>query len=191
MQKRNKLAIFDLDGTLFDTKNVNFNAYSQAIGECGFKVDIDYQYYCEFCNGNNYRTFLPTIITNISDQDMQRIHDIKKELYPNCLCYAEKNEHLFSLISLIKEEYVIALVTTASRKNTNDILQHFGVASHFDFIICQEDVCETKPSPEGFVKAMEIAKVDKNNTIIFEDSEVGLRAAEESGAKYVRVYGYN
>ena len=27
MNLKNKLAIFDLDGTLFDTKDVNYNAY--------------------------------------------------------------------------------------------------------------------------------------------------------------------
>ena len=28
---KNKLAIFDLDGTLFDTKDVNYNAYQNAV----------------------------------------------------------------------------------------------------------------------------------------------------------------
>ena len=31
MTSKNKLAIFDLDGTLFDTKDVNYNAYKNAI----------------------------------------------------------------------------------------------------------------------------------------------------------------
>ena len=31
MSLKNKLAIFDLDGTLFDTKDVNYNAYQNAI----------------------------------------------------------------------------------------------------------------------------------------------------------------
>lgn len=43
---KNKLAIFDMDGTLFDTKDVNYRAYKFAIEQCGFcinhKVIFDY-----------------------------------------------------------------------------------------------------------------------------------------------------
>lgn len=191
MVKRNKLAIFDLDGTLFDTKNVNYKAYSEAISFCGFDADIDYAYYCDFCNGNNYKVFLPQIIPGISKVDMEKIHELKKTLYSKYLNFAEKNEHLFSIIDRLRDEYVIALVTTASKVNTLEILFSFSVTDYFDLIITQEDVKETKPSPECFEKAMEIAAINKTSTIIFEDSDVGLKAAASSGANYVKVYGYN
>ena len=45
-----KLAVFDLDGTLFDTKDVNFSAYSKVLEELGYKERIDYKYYCDYCN---------------------------------------------------------------------------------------------------------------------------------------------
>lgn len=54
-----KLVIVDLDGTLFDTKDVNYHAYKDAISPYGF--DIDYKYYCEFCNGRHYLDFLPQL----------------------------------------------------------------------------------------------------------------------------------
>lgn len=188
---KKKLAVFDLDGTLFDTKNVNYTAYSQALTECGIQCGIDYRFYCDFCNGNNYRTFLPQIVLGITESDMQRVHEAKKRIYKDCLEQARKNEHLFSMIKLMKEEYMVAVVTTASRANSEDILECFGVKSLFDFIITQEDVDNTKPSPECFMKAMSAAGVSLEDTIIFEDAETGLAAAAASGAKYVKVYGYN
>lgn len=191
MGKVKKLAIFDLDGTLFDTKDVNFRAYSKAIQECGYQADIDYNYYCDFCNGKNYKTFLPVLIPKITPEGMQAIHDAKKRLYTSYLKYAVKNKSLFSLIESIRGEYVIALVTTASRENVDDILKGFRVAGEFDIIITQEDVINCKPAPECFLLAMERAGVMAENTIIFEDSEAGLEAAEASGAHYVKVYGYN
>lgn len=190
MEKK-KLAIFDLDGTLFDTKNVNFNAYSKALEKCGFQEKIDYQYYCEFCNGNNYKTFLPHIVKGISNEEMKAVHDEKKREYKNFIGFARKNEHLFSIIDLVRDEYVTALVTTASRDNTMDILGEFDVVNKFDFIITQEDVTLTKPNPECFELAVKLAEVDKKNAIIFEDSETGLKAAEASDISYVKVYGYN
>ncbi len=191
MEKRNKLAIFDLDGTLFDTKNVNFTAYSKALENCGLKCDIDYEYYCDFCNGNNYKVFLPKIVEGITDEQLKQVHDEKKKLYKEFLHLSRKNEQLFSIIDLINVEYQIALVTVASKENALDILTAFSVVDKFDFIITQEDVEKTKPDPEGFTKAINKADVSLENTIIFEDSETGIKAAEGSGAKYVKVYGYN
>lgn len=188
---RNKLAIFDMDGTLFDTKNVNFHAYKQALNECGLNANIDYDYYCKFCNGNNYKVFLPVILPEITIEQMEYVHDRKKQLYPQYLKNARINKNLFTLINLIKNEYQIALVTTASKKNLNDILDFFKIRNTFDFILTQEDVKHTKPNPEGFLVAMNRAGVSRKNTLIFEDSDTGIEAAEKSGADYVRVYGYN
>ena len=56
-----KLIIVDLDGTLFDTKDVNYHAYKEAIAPYGY--DMDYKYYCEFCNGRHYLDFLPQVTT--------------------------------------------------------------------------------------------------------------------------------
>ena len=87
--KKQRLAIFDLDGTLFDTKDVNFNAYNKALLNCGFLRKLDYQYYCDYCNGNNYKYFLPEIIDGISEDEMKFIHNEKKLLYS----YYHYNNH--------------------------------------------------------------------------------------------------
>lgn len=191
MKRRCKLAVFDLDGTLFDTKNVNFHAYQRAIKESGFDINIDYQYYCDFCNGNHYKVFIPQIIPEISEEALHLIHERKKVAYADYLDRARKNDFLFFLIDSIRDEYAIALVTTASRKNTQDILEKFSIGDCFDITITQEDVEKTKPSPECFLKAMKEMGISPEGTIIFEDSDTGIEAAKRSGAKYMRVYGYN
>ena len=191
MESREKLAIFDLDGTLFDTKNVNYKAYCKAIKECGFEVDVDYSYYCEFCNGNSYKVFLPIIVPGITEESMYSVHEFKKQVYVDFIDCARKNQHLFALIDLMRREYQIALVTTASRKNTDDILGAFNVSDEFDYIFTQEDVKQPKPDPEGFLLAMKKTGANTNSTLIFEDSDTGIEAAQRSGANYIRVYGYN
>ena len=50
---------------------------------------------------------------------------------------------------------------------------------------------KTKPNPECFIQAMKYFNIDANNTIIFEDSEIGLEAARLSKANYIKVFGYN
>ncbi len=190
MNKR-KLAIFDLDGTLFDTKDVNYFAYREAIKCCGFSAEIDYGFYCSYCNGNHYKEFLPVIIPGISESEMRKIHEYKKKVYAEYLPYAKKNHSLFDLISSIKSDYKTALVTSASRKNVNDILGTFQVYGLFDFIVTQNDVKRCKPDPEGFLKVIKESGVSLDRTIIFEDSKTGIIAAKQSGANYVQVFGWN
>lgn len=186
-----KLAIFDLDGTLFCTKDVNYHSYQKALNECGINIKIEYNFYCEYCNGNSYKVFLPKIIPDISNEVLEKIHNSKKVLYNDYLKYAIKNEHLFNIIKLIKTDYIVAIATTASKENTMDILRYFNVENIFDYILTKEDVNEPKPSPEVFNKLMEITGIDKSNTVIFEDSKTGLKAANKSGANVIRVYGFN
>ena len=191
MSLKNKLAIFDLDGTLFDTKDVNYNAYQNAIKMLGIDSEIDYNNFCNFYNGKNYREFLPKIIPDITEEQMKNIHNFKKNIYTQYLDKARKNELLFLMIQEIKEKFYISIVTNASKKNVEDILEKFFVKKLFDLLITQEDVESPKPSAEGFLKAMRYFNISKENTIIFEDSEIGIQAADKAEVDYVRVYGYN
>ena len=79
-------------------------------------------------------------------------------------------------------QYHLAVVTTASRKNTMELLRYYDYEKLFEFIITQEDIDRPKPDPQGFLIAMEKLGMDSKHTIIFEDSEVGLQAAETTGA---------
>lgn len=176
---KNKLAIFDLDGTLFDTKEINYLSYKQAINEVGF--ELDYEFFCTSCNGKHYKEFLSEIVTE-NENLLEKIHKRKKELYNSNLKVARMNKHLFVMIDLIKCDYHLALVTTASRKNCEDILRYFGKYDIFDLILTQEDVTNIKPHPEGFLKAMKYFKVIPEMTIIYEDSKVGIEAAHRSNA---------
>ena len=191
MSLKNKLAIFDLDGTLFDTKDVNYNAYQNAIKMVEIDVKIDYNDFCNLYNGKNYREFLPKIIPDITEEQMKNIHNFKKNIYTKYLDKAKKNNLLFAILQEMKKSFFISIVTNASKKNVDDILEKFSIKELFDLLITQEDIENPKPSAEGFLKAMDYFNISKENTIIFEDSEIGIQAAVKSGADYVKVYGYN
>lgn len=171
-----KLAIFDLDGTLFDTREVNYMAYKKALLEYNF--NLTYEYFCEYCNGKNYLEFLPKISTE-DIEILKEIHKKKKQYYSLFIDKTVENKHLFNLIDLIKNHYKIALVTTASKENVFQLLNFYHKRNLFDMIITKEDVIQTKPNPEGFIKAMKFFNSSSEETIIFEDSEVGIQAARK------------
>lgn len=174
-----KLALFDLDGTLFDTKYVNFYAYNEGLRKFG--VSLEEKFFCEECNGRHYKTFLPKVLN--TEEEIEEVHKIKKECYSKYLSKAKENEHLFAIVQGLKKlGYKLVVCTTASKKNTEDILEYFQKKDLFDYIITQEEVKEKKPNPEVFLKAMEYYHALPEETMIFEDADVGIEAARKTGA---------
>lgn len=183
-----KLMMIDLDGTLFDTKEINYRAYKEAIEPYGF--EIDYKYYCEFCNGRYYTDFLPKITTT-DERILLDMHKRKKEAYSKYLRYGRVNQNLVDMIKARGAECKAALVTTASKQNTFDILNEFSLVGIFDLILTHEDITKSKPDPEGFLKAMDYFRISPNESVIFEDSSVGIEAAEKTGATVFVAKGFN
>jgi len=171
------LAIFDLDGTLFDTRQVNYYSYKQALQPYG--ICLDKKYFMEQCNGRHYTEFLPDLM----DADaMEQVHAAKKAAYRQNLDKAEKNRHLLRIIRGMRSCYHTAVVTTASRKNASEILEYFGCGGLFEYLVTQEDITRIKPDPEGFFLAMAYFGTDAGHTVIFEDSKAGIAAARATGA---------
>jgi HAD superfamily hydrolase (TIGR01509 family) len=66
-------------------------------------------------------------------------------------------------------------------------MRHLNIINGVDGIISGDDVTLPKPHPECFIQAMERVGATPHETIIFEDSAMGLEAAERSGAAYVKI----
>lgn len=56
-----------------------------------------------------------------------------------------------------------------------------------DGILSGADVARSKPAPDCFLEAMRREGCTPRETLIFEDSEIGLEAARRSGASYFKV----
>ena len=78
---KTRLALFDLDGTLYDTRRVNFLSYQKALEQFGYTMD--YEYFANQCNGRHYKTFLPEIMQ--SETHMEEVHELKKKYYGDFL----------------------------------------------------------------------------------------------------------
>ena len=119
---------------------------------------------------------------NPSAEDVERVHDLKKQYYAANMDIARKNEALFVILEALRPTHYLAVITTGSRQNATEMLNHFHCTDWFDLILTQEDVVNNKPDPEGYLKAMAHFGVDAAHTMIFEDSATGLAAARATGA---------
>lgn len=79
-----------------------------------------------------------------------------------------------------------ALVSASPRNIVDAVLDNLG-HDLFPFSISSNDVSQTKPAPDCYLKAAATSQSDISNCLIFEDSLTGMRAATSSGAYLIAV----
>ena len=179
-----KAVITDFDGTLVDTFEANLAAYQKVLGDLG--IVLTREKYRE-CFGFRFDAFMAVLGVD-DEQTRERIKDAKMALYPS---YFEKlipNRTLIGFLEMLKASGVkIAIASTARKENLMNVLSYLGLTDLFDLILAGVNVSNGKPDPEIYNLTMERLGVSPEDVLIFEDSDVGLQAADASGAKYIRV----
>lgn len=174
--------ITDFDGTLVDTYEANLRAYQKAFQSVGRSL-TDEQY--RKCFGLRFDRFMSCM--GIYEESISSmIREKKAELYPGFFEYLKPSASLIELIRSFKQMGgKTAIASTARRENLLNVVHFMGIEDSFDLIYTGEDVKNGKPSPEIYLKTMDELGVKPSETLIFEDSPVGIEAARASGAKYL------
>ena len=180
-----KLILLDFDGTLADTRRANGEAYIQALSEVG--IDISFAEYADKYFGMRCMEFLHDV--GIKDEEAARqLRRRKVELYPNYFSSVTLNKPLWEWCMMMRSMGTkVMIVSTGHIDNITNVMRHLNITEGIDGIISGDDVTQPKPNPECFILAMEREGVTPRETIIFEDSAMGLEAAKRSGAAYVKI----
>lgn len=183
--------ITDFDGTLVNTFESNYTAYMLAFKRYYHEIGVELtreQY--KKCFGLRFDAFMDTL--DIKDVAMRnKIKKEKARVYPMCFNSLNTNDSLVNFIRNAKYSGVkTAIASTAQRNNLMNVLNHLALADLFDLIIAGDAVKEGKPNPEIYLTSMSRLMVSPQETLIFEDSEVGLQAAERSGANVIKITDY-
>ena len=191
-----KLILLDFDGTLADTRRANALAYAATLREAGYPLtEEEYlgRYFGVRCD-----EFLRSYgIADPAERERLRLRKI--ELYPAFFDTVELNRPLWEFCRQFRRQGGrVWIVSTGSRANIDNAMVHLGIggpetpearcpAGRVDGILAGPDVARSKPAPDCFLEAMRREGVTPRETLIFEDSAVGLEAARASGAAYIRV----
>lgn len=180
-----RLIILDFDGTLADTRMANCRAYIAALAEEGVTLGED-EYLSRFF-GMRCPEFLAAL--GIADPvAVERIRRRKIELYPSFFDSVRLNRPLWDFCQSFRVQGVaVWIASTGQPDNIRNAMRHLGLDSGIDGIVDGSGVRESKPSPECFLTIMQRVGVTPAETLIFEDSPVGLEAARRSGAAYFKV----
>lgn len=180
-----KLILLDFDGTLVDTRRANAEAYIATLSEIGINLTVD-EYLTHYF-GVRCMEFMRMVGIH-DDKTIAELRRRKIELYPNYFDSVTLNKPLWEWCQMLRTMGAkVWIVSTGHIDNIRNVIRHLKLDYGIDGILSGDDVSQPKPSPECFLKAMQIAGVAPDETIIFEDSTVGLEAARQSGASYVKI----
>lgn len=181
-----KLIISDLDGVLIDSREIHFLALNKALAEVDNKYIISEEEHLSTYDGLPTKRKLEMLTkeknlpTSYYDKIFQNKQKYTQELLLNSV---QRNERLIEIFRKLKSQgYKIWVASNAIRDTVKTILLKQGILEHIDSFMSNEDVKHTKPFPEMYMKIMIQEGILPSETLIIEDSYIGLSAAWESGA---------
>ena len=177
---------WDLDGTIANTElEAHLPAFNYAFRDLGIDWHWDENQYIELLriNGGKNRIGHYSKSKNyyFSEELIIKIHEKKQYHYlkiikKNCVKF---KTGVFRLINELHRKNVRQfIVTSSSRKQVDLLLKYlFNGSNPFEFIISSEDVELKKPNPLPYLKAIQLSGIKENNSIVFEDSNEGLKSS--------------
>jgi len=109
-----------------------------------------------------------------------------REIYKNCFPRVEQ----LLMMSWLKDRGVkIAVATNSIRETATAMLKSSRLEPFLDVLVTNEDVKNSKPHPDIYLKTCELLDVDISAVLVVEDHEYGVAAAQAAGCQVVRVSG--
>jgi HAD superfamily hydrolase (TIGR01509 family) len=170
-----KAVIFDLDGVLSHTPDLHYKAFNAALAHHNHEPISLEEHHTVF-DGLSTKQKLEMLDvsqpTNVwKTKQVKTLEMLDSTVLPS--------PRLANLIrSLKKAGYKIGCASNCVRQSQLKILSLLGIVHLFDCLMCNEDVVHPKPDPSIYILCMDRLGVKAADTIIVEDSPVGIKAAK-------------
>jgi HAD superfamily hydrolase (TIGR01509 family) len=179
-----KLVIFDLDGVLYDSKEIHFIALNKALSDIDPELVITEAEHLKTYDGlpTNKKLNLLTRKKNLDAALHQSIWEKKQEYTQDLIEKIQVNNELIKNLKRLNKNTKIACASNSIKKTVDSVLKSLGIFDIFDVIYSNQDVDNPKPHPQIYWKCMVDFNVLPTETIIVEDSPIGRQGASMSGA---------
>lgn len=179
--------LFDLDGTLRDSRKVVYDAvlYALQVHGAGQLTEKDIDPYMHHHTAV-HQQFLPAVdLPTFEDTYRSRLHDnwAGVEFFPQAI---------ETVRSLRAQGYKVAIVTSATQSGTEEFLSARGLAALFDSVSGVRDGIRPKPAPDLISDALRKLGLQPEDAIMVGDMAADVAAATAAGLKCICVsYGFN
>ena len=179
--------IFDMDGLLFDTEAVFFDAMVTEGASSGIAVSRD---------------FFLTLVGLNTENGHERMRARFGADFPVVQFHNDCRERFFGLLdtSLALKPGVLelldqveqlrlpkAIATSSQRSNVDHHLSAFNLTHRFDAIVANGDYTRGKPHPDPYLTAAKSLGIEPVACLALEDSHNGVRSAAAAGMFTVMV----
>lgn len=188
---------WDMDGTLCNTEEIHANALLEILKSnhpeqefsterlqkegIGLTDSMVFDYYQK-------KGLLKTLsLTQFLERKNTTFINLLKEVQLESIF---KPSVLKLLKEISKSKIKLALVTSSEKIVTYNILDKLKIRDLFDCIITKDDTDKNKPNPAPYMRALKDLSLLPEEALIFEDSKVGIKAAQRAQIKYYQVKWY-
>lgn len=175
-----KAVIFDMDGVLVDSMPYHADAWKIVFGEIGIHIRREDIYDIE---GSNHEGIIRLVFEKAGripePEDFLRLARKKREVF------ARRNkvtvfDGIHECLNFLKNRCLLGVVSGSDKAVVFELLERF-FPNTFDAIVTGNDVKQGKPSPEPYLKAVGMLKLEKDECIVIENAPLGVESAKRAG----------
>ena len=177
--------LFDLDGVIIDSEELQYEAYLQVLAPLGVRPSRE-EYGREWIgNGRGPEYAVQTYHLPLSPDELRRrrspvYHQILRErvtLMPG----------VRAALARLGARFPLALATNSNHHDTSFVLEHFGLEGVFAAVVTREMYERAKPEPDAFLTAAARLGLPPGRCVVIEDAFKGVVAAARAGCKCIAV----
>ncbi len=169
-----KAALFDLDGTLFDTEP----QYTQFWKKIGDEYLPDIKDFHNLIKGTTLESIFDRFFP---DNSIRELITNKLDAFENNMNFVFVNGAKKFLVDLIKNGVKCAIVTSSNQKKVDALRKFFpDIDNFFVDIIVSDMFKRSKPYPDCYLFAAHKLDVRDEECIVFEDAINGVKAAKSA-----------
>ncbi len=183
-----RAVLWDLDGTVLDSRNIHWEAWRTFADRAG--RPMTYEFFSETFGFWNEVILRRHFGQALEDATLER-YSLEKEVVYRDLLRRDGAKPLPGVREWLAwakaHGWRQALATMAPRENIDVTLAALGLADAFEAIVSAEDVQQGKPDPEVFLMAAARLGVAPARCTVIEDSAQGVEAARRAGMRCIGV----
>lgn len=182
-----KGAIFDMDGTLFDTEKIYRQAWLDVAEEFGEEKNTELP---PAVSGTNLDAFTQRAIRKFypnidAEKYIARVLEMSREIMGENL---ELKAGALEILKFFRAADIpMAIASSAPKSVIENNLERSNLRGYFKVLVSGEEVSNGKPAPDIFLLAAEKLNLAPSDCYIFEDSFNGIKSASASGGVAIMI----